>query len=146
MGTLYCRRSSKPQSIAQKGKKRKWEVSLAATSDNVIDELKFLNQNMAKMNSVSMEHDKNQLKQEKMQPAKEYYVTTKDAPEEYRAILNERMELIVLCGVGLWYLVFSMFIFLQQFPFSFYINFNNCRHGCGYCQYTHALLFSVDVV
>jgi hypothetical protein len=40
--------SSKPQSIAelkkmhQKGKKRKWEESLAATSDNVIDKMKTL--------------------------------------------------------------------------------------------------------
>jgi hypothetical protein len=58
----------------------------------VMDELKSLNENMAKMNSVSMEHEKNQLKQEKIQLAKEYYVTAKDAPEEYRAILKERME------------------------------------------------------
>jgi hypothetical protein len=97
--------SSRPQSIAQlkeiekKEKKRKREESLAAASDIVADKLTVLNNSIDRLTAVSednkktkLKQEKTKLKQEKLQLAKEYFVTAKDAPEEYRAMLKTRME------------------------------------------------------
>jgi hypothetical protein len=90
--------SSRPTSIAElkkqqkKEKKRKREESLAAASESVTAELQSLNQNIAEMNSDSKKQDKNDLKNKKLELAEKYYVTAKDAPEEYRAMLKARMD------------------------------------------------------
>jgi hypothetical protein len=83
--------SKRPTSIAalskqrKAEKKRKWQESLAETSDNVAEGLHNLNSNLAKQRI-------DQLKQERLQIAKEYYVTAKDADEEYRSMLKQRMD------------------------------------------------------
>jgi hypothetical protein len=83
--------SSRPTSIAElkkqqkKERKRKLQESLDATSDSVAQELKSLKQSMD-------HHEANKLKKEKLLLAEKYYVTAKDAPAEYRAMLKERMD------------------------------------------------------
>jgi predicted nucleotidyltransferase len=90
--------SSRPQSIAdlkqmqKREKKRKREESLAAASDSVADKLTVLNNSIDRLTAVSEDNKKTKLKQEKLQVAEKYFVTAKDAPEEYRAMLKTRME------------------------------------------------------
>ena len=83
--------SSRPVSIAEltskkRGKKRKSMTdSLTATATALEEKLDSMNNTVKDLRVDS-------LKKEKMELMRQYYVTDKDAPEEYRAVLKERID------------------------------------------------------